>query len=122
MVKLSVAQPQVSYLNYPRFDRDPHPTLSASVTVNLKKLTVDWRDYSRSENPPLLHRKEEFLGRDDPRRELYAKLTRAEVRAGLYKQPERIGSLQGWLATLAGAQVKLRGHRLTRNSGQPATT
>lgn len=61
MVKLSVAQPQVSYLSYPRFDRDPHPTLSASVVVNLRKLTVDWRDYSRSDNPPLLHRKEEFL-------------------------------------------------------------
>ena len=62
MIKLKVTQPQVSYLSYPRFDRDPHPTLSASVTVNLKKLTVDWRDYSRSDNPPLLHRKEEFLG------------------------------------------------------------
>jgi DNA phosphorothioation-associated putative methyltransferase len=115
MVKLSVAQPQVSYLSYPRFDRDPHPTLSASVTVNLKKLTVDWRDYSRSDNPPLLHRKEEFIGRDDPRRDLYSKLTRAEVRAGLYAQPERIGSLQGWLTTLAQANVKLRGHRLVRN-------
>ena len=27
MVKLSVTQPQVSYLGYPRFDRDAHPTL-----------------------------------------------------------------------------------------------
>jgi hypothetical protein len=64
---------------------------------------------------PLLNRKEEFIGRDDPRRDLYSKLTRAEVRAGLYDQPERIGSLQGWLNTLAQANVKLRGHRLVRN-------
>lgn len=117
MIKLSVTQPQVSYLSYPSFDRDPHPTLAASVTVNLKQLTVDWRDYSRSDNPPLLHRKEEFIGGDDPRRQLYSKLTHAEMRAGLYKHPERIGTLQGWAATLAEANVRLKGHRLERPKG-----
>ena len=55
------------------------------------------------------------MGKDDPRRELYAKLTRAEMRAGLYKHPERIGTLQGWQATLETANVHLRGHRLQRN-------
>jgi DNA phosphorothioation-associated putative methyltransferase len=116
MIKLSVAQQQVSYLSYPRFDRDAHPTLAASITVNLKKLSVDWRDYSRSDNPPLLHRKEEFIGRDDPRRELYAKLTRAEMRAGLYEHPERIGTWQNWLAALELAGVQVVGHRLRRMS------
>jgi len=115
LVKLSVVQQQVSYLTYPRFDRDAHPTLSAAITVNLKQRSVNWRHYGRSENPPLLHRKEEFMGKDDPRRELYAKLTRAEMRAGLYKHPERIGTLQGWQATLETANVHLRGHRLQRN-------
>ncbi|MFE9788916.1 DNA phosphorothioation-associated putative methyltransferase [Nocardia salmonicida] len=114
LIKLSVVQPQVSYLVYPRFDRDAHPTLAASVTVNLKSLKVEWRDYSRSDNPPLIHRKEEFVGREHPRRELYAKLTRAEQRAGLYQRPERIGSLRGWEATLAAAGVRVQGHRLIR--------
>ena len=114
MIKLSVTEPQVSYLSYPTFDRDPHPTLRSAVTVNLRKLSVDWRDYSRSENPPLLHRKEEFLGADDPKRPLYERLTRAEMRAGLYEHPERIGTLRGWQATLAAAGVRLRGHRLVR--------
>ena len=114
MIKLSVTEPQVSYLTYPDFDRDPHPTLRSAITVNLRKLTVDWRDYSRSENPPLLHRKEEFLGVDDPRRPLYERLTRSEMRAGLYENPERIGTLKGWQATLAAAGVALRGHRLVR--------
>ena len=114
MIKLSVTEPQVSYLTYPNFDRDPHPTLRSAITVNLRKLTVDWRDYSRSENPPLLHRKEEFLGVDDPRRPLYERLTRSEMRAGLYENPERIGTLKGWQATLAAANVALRGHRLVR--------
>ncbi|TIC79896.1 DNA phosphorothioation-associated putative methyltransferase [Nocardioides sp. GY 10113] len=115
MVKLSVTEPQVSYLTYPRFDRDPHPTLRSAITVNLRKLSVEWRDYSRSENPPLLHRKEEFLGEDDPRRPLYSRLTRAEMRAGLYEHPELIGTAKGWQATLAKAGVSLRGHRLVRS-------
>ncbi|MEV0156001.1 DNA phosphorothioation-associated putative methyltransferase [Micromonospora sp. NPDC050686] len=118
LIKLSVTQPQVSYLAYPRFDRDPHPTLAAAVTVNLRKLTVDWRDYTRSDNPPLLHRKEEFIGTDDPRRALYSRLTRAEQRAGLYEHPERIGTLRGWQATMAGAHVELRGHRLVRRPAE----
>lgn len=114
VIKLSVTEPQVSYLSYPTFDRDPHPTLRSAVTINLRKLSVDWRDYRRSENPPLLHRKEEFLGGDDPKRPLYERLTRAEMRAGLYDHPERIGTLCGWRATLAAAGVRLRGHRLVR--------
>jgi DNA phosphorothioation-associated putative methyltransferase len=114
MIKLSVTEPQVSYLTYPDFDKDPHPTLRSAITVNLRKLTVDWRDYSRSDNPPLLHRKEEFLGRDDPQRPLYERLTRAEMKVGLYEHPERIGTLKGWQATLLAARVSLRGHRLVQ--------
>jgi len=114
MVKLSVTEPQVSYLSYPDFDRDPHPKLRSAITVNLRRLSVDWRDYSRSDNPPLLHRKEEFLGAEHPRRSLYERLTRAEMRAGLYEHPERIGTLKGWLATMDAAGVSLRGHRLMR--------
>ena len=117
LIKLSVAEPQISYLTYPRFERDAHPTLASAVTINLRKLSVDWRDYSRSENPPLLHRKEEFLDADDPRRALYSKLTRAEQRAGLYRNPERIGTLAGWRATLASAGVEIRGHRVYQSRG-----
>ncbi|MEH6621162.1 MAG: DNA phosphorothioation-associated putative methyltransferase [Dietzia maris] len=120
MIKLSVTEPQVSYLTYPDFDRDPHPVLRSAITVNLRKLTVDWRDYSRSENPPLLHRKEEFLGTEDARRPLYERLTKAEVKAGLYQHPERIGTLRGWQATLDRAQVGFRGHRLIKSDRKPS--
>nr|WP_263433804.1 DNA phosphorothioation-associated putative methyltransferase [Arthrobacter sp. StoSoilB13] len=114
MIKLSVAEPQVSYLSYPDFDRNPHPTLQSAITVNLRNLTVDFRDYSTSENPPLLHRKEEFLGPDDPNRTRYERLTRAEMKAGLYDHPERIGTLKGWMETLEAAHVTVQGHRLVR--------
>lgn len=114
MIKLSVTEPQVSYLSYPSFDRDAHPTLDMAVTVNLRKLSVDWRDYARSGNPPLLHRKEEFIGESDPLRDRYERLTRSEVRAGLYERPERIGTLAGWKAVMDEAGVEVRGHRLVR--------
>jgi DNA phosphorothioation-associated putative methyltransferase len=112
MIKLSVTDPQVSYLTYPDFDKDPHPILRSAITVNLRKLRVDWRDYSHSDNAPLLHRKEEFLGKDDPKRSQYERLTRSEMKAGLYEHPELIGTLKGWQATLQAAGVSLRGHRL----------
>jgi DNA phosphorothioation-associated putative methyltransferase len=112
MIKLSVTQPQVSYLTYPAFDRDAHPALASAVTVNLRQLSVDWRDYSRSDNPPVLHRKEEFIALDDERRPLYERLTRSEIRAGLYAHPECIGTRDGWSAVLAAAGKMVRGHRL----------
>jgi len=114
IIKLALAEPQISYLSYPSFDRDAHPILAAAVVVNLRQLTVSFRDYTRSANPPVLHRKEEFLATDHPRRELYARLTRAEERAGLYEHPEQIGTRDGWAATLAALGVTCRGHRLFR--------
>jgi DNA phosphorothioation-associated putative methyltransferase len=115
LVKFSVTDPQVSYLSYPRFDKDPHPLLASAVTVNLRKLSVEWRDYSQSVNPPLLHRKEEFLAITDSRRPLYARLTRSELAAGLYANPSTIGTLAGWQQTIQHAGVNFRGHRLVRN-------
>jgi DNA phosphorothioation-associated putative methyltransferase len=120
LIKINREQPLVSYLTYPAFDTDPHPILATSVTVNLRKLTVDRRDYRASANPPLLHRKEEFIAEDHPLRERFARLTAQEVRRGLYATPERIGTLQGWQQVLDEHGVQLRGHRLVRNTTPPA--
>lgn len=113
LVKLSVAEPQVSYLSYPTFDREAHPTLESAIIVNLRRLKVDWRDYRSSENPPLLHRKEEFVDGDYPRRHLFSSLTSAETKAGLYHSPQQIGTLRGWRDTLLLAGLKINGHRLS---------
>jgi DNA phosphorothioation-associated putative methyltransferase len=118
LIKLSRTQPQVSYLAYPDFDRDPHPELRASVQVNLRELTVGFRDYHQSTNPPVLHRKEAFLAASDSRRDRFAKLTAAEARAGLYDEPSLIGTREGWRQTLDDHALQLRGHRLVRASGR----
>jgi DNA phosphorothioation-associated putative methyltransferase len=114
MIKLHRRQPVVSYLSYPTFDTDAHPTLAFSIIANLRTLTIDLRDYRRVENPPLLHRKEEFITQDHPRRALYKRLTASERRHGLYERPEIIGTLKGWQAVLREHGVEVRGHRVFR--------
>lgn len=96
VIKLHREHPLVSYLAYPTFGELPHPTLATALTVNLRTRTVDLRDYRRSPNPPLLHRTEEFLAPDDVRRDHLGQVTAAEIEAGLYQHPERIGTLAGW--------------------------
>ena len=126
VVKLHHDRRMVSWLAYPAFDRDPHPALHSSYHVDLSTLRAGLTDYDTSKNPPVLHRKEEFLTPDDPRRSTYERLTKTEVKAGLFQHPERIGTRDGWAAELARCGRRLKGHRLVRASrpepdGPPAT-
>ncbi len=115
LVKIHTDQAAVSYLDYPDFDSDPHPALRSGYIVRLDSLRADYRDYSRHTNPPILHRKETFIAADDPRRAKFERLTRQEVRAGLYADPSRIGTHRGWRDLLAERHLRTRGHRLVRD-------
>lgn len=117
VVKLHHDRPMISWLSYPAFDRDPHPRLHRSYRVDLVSFDVAQSTYEQSENPPLLHRKHEFLAADDARSPLYRRLTEQEVRAGLYQYPERIGTSAGWEAELRRCGRDLRGHRLVKRPG-----
>jgi DNA phosphorothioation-associated putative methyltransferase len=110
--KLHRDTPQISYLRYPTFERDPHPALTGALVVSLRSFELQWRDYSGTKNPPILHRKEEFVGQSHPHRDRFERLTRQEERVGLFREPSRIGTLSGWQAALAEAGVALRGHRV----------
>lgn len=114
VVKLHHDRRMVSWLSYPDFDRDPHPPLRASHHVDLANLQAGRSSYAEVTNPPVLHRKEEFLSGDDPRHGLYARLTASEARAGLYLNPHLIGTRDGWQSELARCGRLLRGHRLVR--------
>lgn len=118
IIKLSRDAPKVSYLFYPDFDTDPHPALRESLRLRLGSTDVKYIDYRDSTNPPILHRKEDFLRSDDPRRERFAKLTAREEKAGLYADPEAIGTRDGWTAALARCSVRLRGHQLISAKAQ----
>ncbi len=111
IVKLHRLKPQVSFLAYPSFDRDPHPALASSVVARLPDLRVSFRSFVESDNPPILHRKEAFLPVGHPDVAKYERLTRQEERAELLAA-NNIGRRREWEETLAAAGKALRGHRL----------
>ena len=114
IVKLYQSRPAVSYLSYPDFDKDPHPALKNSLLVDLQTFRIQYRDYSDSENPPILHRKEEFVSSSYPLCERFSRLTKQEEHHGLYETVERIGTRNGWNQILEKKGWFLRGHRLVR--------
>ncbi|MCU1493424.1 MAG: hypothetical protein JWO62_1188 [Acidimicrobiaceae bacterium] len=117
LVKLNHDRPTVSFLTYPEFDSDPHPRLAQSMVVDLRHQTAIYTDYLARDNRPLLHRKHEFLAPDHADVEKYQRLTRQEVKAGLYAHPELIGLERGWQSVLHMSGYELRGHRLIRSKG-----
>jgi DNA phosphorothioation-associated putative methyltransferase len=112
IVKLHVDKPQVTYLAYPRFDEDPHPSLAGYLLVPLQGQSLQYRDYAHSTNPPILHRKELFIDQSHPLRETFATLTAHEEARGLFMDATRIGFLSGWLALLAQRNLCIVGHSL----------
>ena len=114
LIKLHRHSGKVSYLVYPDFETDPHPALLWSIKLNLRSREIESIDYARSENPPILHRKEAFLPPDHPLRSKFERLTRQEERAGLLDETATIGTRIGWQWRLQEKGFAVRGHRLIR--------
>jgi DNA phosphorothioation-associated putative methyltransferase len=121
VVKLYLHEPMVSYLTYPNFDSDPHPSLHSSLLVHLQTFELKRRDYSDSDNPPILHRKELFVRKEDPLRPKFERLTKQEEARGLYEEPSQIGTRKIWQALLDQKGLLIRGHRLMRTLKRPVT-
>lgn len=111
VVKISCHGRSVSFLSYPTFDTDGHPALARSVRVFLPKADYTIRDYSKSENPPILHRKETFVRPDYATFDAFAKLTSEEEKAGLLSNSE-IGFQRSWRALLDSRGLSVVGHDL----------
>ena len=118
IIKIHRRSGKLSYLIYPNFEDDPHPALLRSVRVNLRTRQIDCNDYAHSTNPPILHRKDSFLGPDHTHREKFARLTAQEEKYGLLDDASGIGTRDGWTRRLAERGFALKGHRLVRSSGQ----
>lgn len=114
IIKFHRYKPKISYLSYPDFDKKPHPGLKGAMVVPLKSFDVKFYDYSKSENPPILHRKEEFVPDDYPHKKKFAKLTQQEESWGLFENPRLIGRKDVWDSILEVKGVRLRGHRLVQ--------
>ena len=111
LVKLGLSRPAVSYLTYPEFDEDAHPALARSVRVDLNTKKVAVRDYSKSKNPPILHRKELFVPQGYPNRESFAVLTKTEEAKGLLGGGQ-IGLQKKWAELLKKQGLRIEEHTL----------
>lgn len=112
LIKFHINLPKISYLFYPDFDTEPHPALHTSMSIDLRDLQVVYRDYDRSDNPPILHRKETFLTPDYPGYEKFAKLTQQEEKWGLLNNTSTIGTRKGWEKCLKEHCAEIRNNRV----------
>jgi hypothetical protein len=114
VIKFRVDELKVSFLSYPEFFDDPHPSLHRSVTVDLVGGKARTMDYSGNPNPPILHRKETFLPKEHPRWNEFHTLTEAEEAEGLYEHTATIGFKLNWERLLQGKGISIIGHTLVR--------
>ena len=112
LLKLHLDQFALTFLSYPDFDTEPHPSLAEATKINLNSGAIVRTDYRTRSNPPILHRKEAFLPPTDPRIPEYAALTQREEEAGLYRDPSRIGLRVHWLTLLKRLGLAYEGHTL----------
>ena len=96
IVKLYKRHYKLSLLNYPNFDTYPYPPLSKSHSIDLAKIEVRSADYSRSLNPPILHRRETLLTRDHPSTDVFSAFTLEGETVGLYENTRKIGFKNQW--------------------------
>jgi len=87
---------KIAYLSYPGFEQESYPPLRHSFTVDLSRLSMRKADYSDSDNPPILHRKETFVDESYPLRSLFLEITQEGEAAGLYERPRAIGFRKNW--------------------------
>jgi hypothetical protein len=112
LLKIHRREVAVTFLTYSEFEVEPHPALAEATKINLNSGSIVRSDFRQQVNPPILHRKETFLPRNDPRICSYAALTKEEEKAGLYRDPSRIGHRVQWLALLQRLNLDYKRHTL----------
>ncbi|BAZ44247.1 hypothetical protein NIES4102_12550 [Chondrocystis sp. NIES-4102] len=113
IIKLYYNKPKITYLVYPEFDTQAHPTLQATLEVDLHNLSVTYHDISDETNPLILHQKDALVAPDYPSYEKFVRLTQIEQKSGLLENQEAIRRLHGWLRCLREHEVKIEGHQLS---------
>lgn len=110
IIKFNTKDFKVTYLNYPDFETYAYPPLATSNTVDLLKLTSRIGNYSKSENPPILHRKENFVENTYPLHSMFQSITKEGEDIGLYENTRSIGFKQNWLKLIKNKGYKLDEH------------
>lgn len=113
VIKFHTNTPKISYHYYPDFDTDPHPILQASMQIDLRDLSVSYKNYTTAKNPAILHEKDRLVAPDYPNYEKFANLTQQEASLGLLQDFSAIRTRQGWLQSLEENCVILENYRLS---------
>ncbi|SDQ22702.1 hypothetical protein [Pseudovibrio sp. Tun.PSC04-5.I4] len=109
-----IGKDKISLLHYEAFEVSGFPVLLHSITFDLKTNANKAIDYSKRDNPPILHRKELLLPEDDPNIPMYEALTKAAEGYGLFINPAGIGTRRAWDKRIFEAGLKLEGHALIK--------
>lgn len=115
IIKFNTDKPIISYLFYPQFDHNPHPALTLSIVINLDTEQVNYWDYKKKRNPPILHRKETFITPDYPHYEMFTHLTKMEESLELLTLNAPIGTKHEWEKRLNRKRIIFEGHYLACN-------
>ncbi len=113
IIKLYYNKPKITYLVYPEFDTLAHPTLQATMEVDLHNLSVTYHDISDETNPLILHQKDALVAPDYPSYNKFVRLTKKEQKSGLLDNKDAIRRLHGWRRCLREHEVKIEGHKLS---------
>lgn len=116
LVKLYKKEFRLSLLSYPTFYSESYPALQKSVNIDLVKLTHKVTDYSNSDNPPILHRKETMITPSNPHFEHFRNITQEGENAGLYENTRIIGFKRSWQNIIEKHGYALVDGRLFRSS------
>jgi DNA phosphorothioation-associated putative methyltransferase len=114
IIKIHRRSGKISYLVYPDFETDPHPSLFRCVRLSLRTRELNCYEYAQTGNPPILHRKETFLHPSHPLHGKFVRLTEQEKQHGLLTDTAGIGTRSGWETRLRETGFMLRGHRLLK--------
>ena len=112
IIKFFTRDFKIAYLNYPGFEEDSYPQLKQSQLVDLQKQSLRKSDYSKSDNPPILHRKETFVSEEYPLKKQFEEITAEGEAIGLYTNSNRIGFKRNWerLIKTKGYYINDDGH------------
>ena len=87
---------KVTLLSYPTFYEEAYPSLCHSTGIDVENGKAKHTDFSKSLNPPVLHRKEHMVLESDPAYEDFCQITQEGEEAGLYENTRIIGFRQAW--------------------------
>lgn len=107
LLKLYKRDFKISLLNYPDFETDSYPSLHTSLTIDLQKLSFRKAEYGKTDNPPILHRKETFVTEEHPLLQLFKEITKEGEAIGLYENVRTIGFRRNWLRLISSKGYEL---------------